>query len=73
MGEGRCLTSYVSNRQTNDYIMMKNGIRFQDNFAYREFLQKAGVRALRLPTPDAACARPVPMGTSALKNGNLNF
>ena len=35
MANGRCITSYDSNRIMNDVIMAKNGIKFQDNYTYR--------------------------------------
>jgi hypothetical protein len=60
MGDGRCLTSYDSSKLVNDYIMMKNGIAYQDNFKYRMYLQNGGVDALRLPLRNAACGAPLP-------------
>jgi len=60
MGDGRCLTSYDSSKLVNDYIMMKNGIAYQDNFKYRMYLQNGGVDALRLPLRNAACGTPLP-------------
>lgn len=62
MGDGRCLTSYDSAKLANDFIMMKNGIAYQDNFKYRMFLQSKGVEGLKLPTPNAACGSPIYMG-----------
>ena len=73
MGEGRCLTSYLSSKQSNDVIMARNGIQFEDNYHYRQFLQNGGVKALNMPFRNAACGAPVPVGTAALKNGNLNI
>jgi len=73
MGEGRCLTSYLSNKQSADVIMARNGIQYSDNYHFRQFLQQGGVQALGMPFRDAACGAPIPIGTSALKNGNLNF
>ena len=73
MGEGRCLTSYDSNRITNDVVMAQNGINYMDNYTYRQFLQQGGVQGVGLPLRNAACGAPVPDGTSALKNGNLNI
>lgn len=60
MGDGRCLTSFDSSRLVNDYIMMKNGIAYQDNFKYRVYLQSTGVDGLRLPLRNAACGAPLP-------------
>ena len=73
MGDGRCLTSFDSSRITNDTIMLQNGVRYMDNYTYRQFLQKGGVSSLGPPLRNAACGSPVPVGTSALKNGNLNI
>ena len=73
MGEGRCLTSYLANKQSNDVIMARNGIQFEDNYRYRQFLQNGGIQALNMPFRNGACGAPVPMGTAALKNGNLNL
>jgi hypothetical protein len=73
MGDGRCLTSYDSARLTNDVIMYQNGIQYADNYRYRQLLQKGGVETLGLPLRNAACGAPVPDGTAALKNGNLNI
>ena len=73
MGEGRCLTSYMSNKQSNDVIMARNGIQIEDNYRYRQFLQNGGIQSLNMPFRNGACGAPVPMGTAALKNGNLNL
>jgi hypothetical protein len=59
MGDGRCITSYDSSKLMNDFIMMKNGIAYEDNFKYRRFLQNADVEALSLPAKNAACGRPI--------------
>jgi hypothetical protein len=53
---GRCITSFDSNRITNDVIMSRNGIVFQDNYAYRKFLQMNGPDALNLPLHNGACS-----------------
>lgn len=62
MGDGRCLTSYDSSKLTNDFIMMKNGIAYQDNFKYRMFLQTQGVEGLKLPVANSACGSPIYFG-----------
>jgi hypothetical protein len=59
MGDGRCITSYDSSKLMNDFIMMKNGIAYEDNFKYRRFLQNADVEALSLPAKNSACGRPI--------------
>ena len=46
MADGRCLTIHTAPRLLNDYIMTQNGIQYQDNYAYRRFLQQAGPAAL---------------------------
>jgi hypothetical protein len=35
--------------------MAKNGIAYQDNYAYRQFLQSKGPDAFNLPLQNAAC------------------
>ena len=46
MADGRCLTIHTSPRLLNDYIMTQNGIQYQDNYRYRQLLQKQGPAAL---------------------------
>ena len=55
MADGRCITSFDSTNIVNDIIMSKNGIAYQDNYAYRQFLQANGPDALKLPLQNAAC------------------
>ena len=55
MADGRCITSFDSNRIMNDVLMAKEGIAFQDNYKYRAFLQSKGPEALSLPLKNAAC------------------
>lgn len=55
MADGRCITSFDSSNIVNDIIMAKNGIAFQDNYAYRQFLQTNGPDAFNLPLQNAAC------------------
>ena len=59
MADSRCITSYDSSKLMNDFIMMKNGIAYEDNFKYRSFLQSADVTALSLPAKNSACGRPI--------------
>lgn len=59
MGDGRCLTSYDSSKLLNDYIMMKNGIAYQDNFKYRRLLQTADASSLPIPARNSACGAPI--------------
>ncbi len=55
MADGRCITSFDSNRIMQDMIMAKEGIAFQDNYKWRAFLQSSGPEALSLPLKNAAC------------------
>ena len=55
MADGRCITSFDSNRIMNDMLMFKEGIAFQDNYKWRAFLQSKGPEALSLPLKNAAC------------------
>ena len=50
MTDGRCFTIATSDRLLNDYIMKNNGIQYQDNYAYRRFLQAQGPDVLARPT-----------------------
>jgi hypothetical protein len=42
MADGRCFTIYSANGLLNNYIMKKNGISYEDNYSYRQFLQSKG-------------------------------
>jgi len=42
MADGRCFTIGTSSLLLNDFIMKSNGIDYQDNYAYRKFLQAKG-------------------------------
>lgn len=46
MADGRCFTISSANSLLNDYIMTQQGIRYEDNYAYRKYLQKMGPEAL---------------------------
>ena len=63
MGEGRCLTSYDSSKLMNDFIMMKQGIAYEDGYKYRAFLQSNGVAGVSLPVKNAACGAPIKFAT----------
>ena len=65
MADSRCLTSFDSAKLANDFIMMKNGIAYQDNFKYRMYLQSTGVEGLRLPLQNSACGSPLMFGRNA--------
>ena len=60
MADGRCITSYDSNRIMSDLLMSKEGIAFQDNYKWRAFLQSSGPEALSLPLKNAACQSGTP-------------
>jgi hypothetical protein len=42
MADGRWFTLNSSAQLTNNYIMQQNGIAFEDNYSYRQLLQKSG-------------------------------
>ena len=46
MADGRCFTISSANSLLNDYIMTQNNIKYEDNYAYRKFLQQKGPEAL---------------------------
>jgi hypothetical protein len=55
MADGRCITSYDSNRIMSDFMMSQKGIAFQDNYKWRQTLQSTDPAALGLPLKNAAC------------------
>lgn len=42
MADGRCFTIGTSAQLLNDYVMTTHGIQYQDNYSYRQLLQKQG-------------------------------
>ena len=42
MADGRCFTVNTSAQLLINYVMKKNGITFEDNYSYRQLLQKQG-------------------------------
>lgn len=42
MADGRCFTINSSSQLLNNHIMKTQGIMFEDNYSYRQFLQKSG-------------------------------
>jgi hypothetical protein len=60
MADGRCITSYDSNRIMSDFMMAQKGIAFQDNYKWRQTLQNTDPTALGLPLKNAACRGGVP-------------
>ena len=55
MADGRCITSWDSNRIMSDFMMEQNNIKFQDNYTWRQKLQASEPSALGLPLKNAAC------------------
>ena len=46
MADGRCFTIGTSSLLLNDFIMKSNGIDYQNNYAYRKFLQAKGPQVM---------------------------
>lgn len=46
MADGRCFTINTSTQLLNNYVMKQNGITFEDNYSYRQLLQKQGPQLL---------------------------
>jgi len=42
MADGRCFTINSSAQLFNNYVMKQNNISFEDNYSYRQLLQKQG-------------------------------
>lgn len=42
MADGRCFTVHSSAQLTNNFLMQQNGISFEDNYSFRQALQKQG-------------------------------
>ena len=42
MADGRCFTVKSSAQLLNNHIMKSNGISFEDNYSFRQLLQKQG-------------------------------
>lgn len=57
MGDGRCFTVFDSTRLYNDMLMKKENIAYEDNLAYRRYLQEKGPDAFMVPA-NGACALP---------------
>lgn len=55
MADGRCLTSYESNRVMSDLLMAQKSIVPEDNYSFRRFLQQSSPESLQLPLKNAAC------------------
>ena len=46
MADGRCFTINTSAQLFNNYVMKQNSIPFEDNYSYRQHLQKQGPELL---------------------------
>ena len=46
MADGRCFTVNSSAQLFNNYVMKQNSIPFEDNYSYRQLLQKQGPELL---------------------------
>ena len=46
MADGRCFTINTSAQLFNNYVMKQNNISFEDNYSYRQLLQKSGPEML---------------------------
>ena len=42
MADGRCFTINSSAQLFNNYVMKQNNITYEDNYSYRQLLQKSG-------------------------------
>lgn len=42
MADGRCFTINSASRLVNDYVMTQYGIPYENNYMYRQLLQKKG-------------------------------
>ena len=60
MADGRCFTINTSSQLLNNYVMQQNGIMFEDNYSYRQLIQKAGPELLNKVTEqDNSCNKPL--------------
>ena len=47
MADGRCFTVSNSSKLFDNYVMEKNGISYEDNYKYRQLVQKQGPAAFK--------------------------
>ena len=61
MADGRCFTINTSSQLLNNYVMQQNGIMLEDNYSYRQLIQKAGPELLDQVTQqaDKSCNKPL--------------
>jgi hypothetical protein len=55
MADGRCFTINTSSQLLNDYVMQQNKIAYEDNYAYRQLLQRKGPELLTNDTQVSGC------------------
>ena len=55
MADGRCITSFDSNRIMTDVLMQQANINVYDNYKFRQMAQAKGPDAFNLPLRNAAC------------------
>lgn len=55
MADGRCITSFDSNRVMTDILMQKAKINVYDNYTFRQVAQEKGPEAFKLPLRNSAC------------------
>lgn len=59
MADGRCFTISTSSQLFNNFVMQQNKIDLEDNYSYRQFLQKTGPDILKDFTNDVPCDKPL--------------
>ena len=55
MADGRCITSFDSNRIMTDALMAEKKIAVYDNYPLRQAAQEKGPEGFTLPLRNAAC------------------
>lgn len=55
MADGRCITSFDSNRIMTDALMAEKKIAVFDNYTFRQMAQEKGPEGFSLPLRNAAC------------------
>jgi hypothetical protein len=64
MADGRCFTIGTAATLFNDHVALKNGLMLQDNYSFRNLLQKAGpaildVAPIKRQGPCIQCNQPL--------------
>ena len=47
MADGRCFTIHTADQLFNDFVMQSHGIQYQNNYAYRQLLQRQGPKVVK--------------------------